>query len=213
MLLPVLMPTLALWIAGCGDSNPVTQARDQARELTRKTTNLLARFEAGDLSDLDGVRLKVRSLRASLATNDYTQARAVAEQVDQLLKTRYIAPAVDFLKIESVEGATKAKEALEGYMARNNLGELDTKAFQRIQAHFARMDRKERGDLVYALIYLGLEQKLGHRAAAPAALTQVVLEELMGGPATSNPPPTVAAPALKPLTSNAPAGATASPTP
>jgi hypothetical protein len=60
-----------LFVAGCDVSNHVDKAMEQVDKAAEKTTNALARIQAGDLSDLDGFRLQVRTVKTSLATNDF----------------------------------------------------------------------------------------------------------------------------------------------
>jgi hypothetical protein len=92
------------------------------------------------------------------------------------------------LRIESTEGAEKAKTAVADYMAHNNLGAAETKACREVLSYFEDMDGKQRIDLVAAVIYIAFEHKMSHSAAVPAAFAHVLMEELFLGGTTTNSP-------------------------
>jgi hypothetical protein len=73
-------------------------------------------------------------------------------------------------------------------MTRNNLGETETKACRELIRHFEGMDKKQRIDLVTAIIYIAFEGKMSHTAAVPAAFANVIMEELFIGGSTTNSP-------------------------
>jgi hypothetical protein len=183
----LLLPSL-LFLVGCDQSATVekakAQAEDHARKLAEKANDSLARMQSGDLSDLEGFRQQVRALKTNLAARDYSKARECGAQIDRLLQTKMVAQSIEFLRIESAEGTQAAKAAVETYMAQNNLGEAETKAFREILTAMgktiAQTDTPQRIDLVASIIYLACEQKMSHAAIVPAQLSRVVMAELFG---------------------------------
>jgi len=175
-------------VVGCDVSSHVDKAKEQIDKVADRATNALVKIQAGDLSDLDGFRLQIRSFRASLATNDFPRAKQCANQIDKLLKTEIVAQSIEFLRIESTEGAEKAKEAVTNYMAKNDLGEAETKACREVLTYFANMDGMQRIDLVSAVIYIACEREMSHGAAIPTAFAHVLMEELFLGGVTTNYP-------------------------
>lgn len=184
-ILHLLLLALTFFAAGCGDS--VEKAKDQARQVVAAATNALANYKVGDPSNFSALRLQLRAMKASLATNDFTTARTCAAEVDKLLKTKMVAQSIEFLRIEASEGAQKAKGAITEFMAQNNLEVTETKICQELLRHFDEMDKRQTADLVAAVVYISLERKMSHSAAIPAAFTHMVMEELLGI-ATNSPP-------------------------
>jgi hypothetical protein len=183
---------LSLFLAGCGDS--VEKAREQARQVVATATNALANYKPGDPSNFLAFRSQVRAMKASLATNDFTKAREYAAEIDKLLKTRFVAQSIEFLRIESVEGAQKAKAAITEYMAKNNLEVMETEAFRELVRYFEQLDKRQSADLVAAIVYIALEHKMSHHAAIPADLARILMEELLDIGSASNSPSAVVNP-------------------
>lgn len=183
-----LLLSSLLSMVGCDQSARVEKARaqaeDHARKLAEKANDSLTRIQAGDLSDLEGFRQQVRALKATLAAQDYSKARECAAQIDRLLQTKLVSQSIEFLRIEAAEGTHKAKAAVQTYMAENNLGETETRAFREILAAMEKTveqtDTPQRIDLVAFIIYLACEREMSHAAIVPAQLSRIAMAELLG---------------------------------
>ena len=192
----LLLGFLTFFATGCGDS--VQKARSQAGQaLTNAAgslSNYLANYKAGNPSNFLAFRAQLRAMKTSLASNDFSKARGCAEEIDKLLKTKVVSQSIEFLRIGSADGAQKAKAAVSDYMAKNNLEVTETEACRELLRYFEEMDKRQSADLVAAIVYIALENKMSHSAAIPADLAHVMMEELLGIGAASNSPPTAVEP-------------------
>lgn len=176
-----------LLVSGCGDS--MERGKQKSLELAEKATGTLARLEAGDLSALDGFRRQVRGLKANLQARDYSRARECAEQIDAFLESTIVSQVVDFLRIESQEGAEKARAAINEFKATHDLSDAELTVFDELHREIAALDEKQIAALVGAIVYLSLERRLSHTAAIPASMAQVLVEEILRDDPSVEPTP------------------------
>lgn len=174
----LLLAALSFFAVGCGDS--VEKTKSQARRAATTAIDALATYKAGDPTNFEGVRLQIRALKASLASKDFAAAGKAADEVDKFLNTKVVARSVEFLRVESVEGAQKATAAVSEYMETNELDVMENEVCRELLRYFRQMDKRQAADLVAIVVYISLENKMSHGAAIPSDLARVLVEELLG---------------------------------